>query len=234
MPEHDPITAYLAELERSLPVHGRRRERILVEAEQHLRESAALIGPETAIHRFGPARSVAAAYRPRALDRAFAQRDRLAALLMLSAMAACLPLAVELARLGRHIHSHAWIWLFALLAPTAAMALASNLLVLLRRPLGVRLVRPLAVMVAVTALWMIVEAPPVAAEFSAYRQAVQHGYQTSGCGGRSLAACAADHSDEIRLNFTFGAVCLTLLYAWAVTGRPRIPRLRGRARPELA
>jgi hypothetical protein len=53
-----PIDAYLAELARMLP-RGVPRDRILAEAEAHLREAADEVGEAEAVARFGPARDLA-------------------------------------------------------------------------------------------------------------------------------------------------------------------------------
>ena len=89
---------------------------------------------------------------------------------------------------------------------------------LLRRPAGRRLVAPLVVLVAVAALFTLLDLPPVAGVIDGYRAAVGSGYESSGCGTRALGVCAADHADEIRLNYTAGAIALTVVYFWAVTG----------------
>ena len=146
------IDRWLAEFHGHLRVHGRRRRRVIEELHAHLRESAAAHGEPEAVRRMGDARTVAESFTPRTADRLFEQRDRLAALLMLAAMAASLLLARTLERLGGPDRSHAWAWFFALLAPTAAVALVSCLAVLRRRPLEARLAAPLFAMVAVTAV----------------------------------------------------------------------------------
>lgn len=224
------IERYVAEVERRLRLHGRRRRRVLDELEAHLRESAAQAGEAEAVRRMGTPADVAHAFTPRLTDRLFEQRDRAAALLMLAAMAASVPLALDLHglndRAGRSVAAYA---LF--LAPTVAVALASNLMVLIGRPLGARLVPPLVVLVAATAAVTLFSLPPVDGVFAGYREAVSAGHESQGCGGRALAACAADHSDEIRINFTAGAIVLTALYVWAVSGWT--PAMRRRRR-ELA
>jgi hypothetical protein len=221
------IDAYLADVARHLRVHGRRRRRVLMELEAHLHESAERVGQEEAIRRMGTPEEVARPFAPRAFDRLFEQRDRLAALLMLAAMAASVPLALELHALNDRI-GRATAAYFAFLAPTVVVALASNVLVLLRHPLGERLVKPLAVLAGVTAVVTLLSLPPADGVFTGYRQAVAAGYETGGCSGRALAVCAADHSDEIRIDYTAGAIFLTALYAWAVAGWT--PRLRRRDR----
>ena len=163
------IERWLAELDRHLRVHGRRRRRVIEELDAHLREGAAAHGEPEAVRRMGDARAVAESFTPRAADRLFEQRDRLAALLMLAAMAASLPLARTLEQLGRPDPSHAWAWFLAFLAPTAAVALVSCLAVLRRRPLGARLAAPLLAMVAVTAAVVLLDLPPARAEFRTYR-----------------------------------------------------------------
>jgi uncharacterized membrane protein len=212
------VDRWLAELERHLRVHGRRRRRIVSEMRDHLAESARAHGPDEALRRIGDPQQVARSFTPRAFDRVYEQRDRLAALTMLAAMAASLPLAWTLARLGRDAGSHAWIWFMVFLAPTAAVAVVSCLLVLARRVAGMRLGLVLAAMVALTALVVVADLPPAAGEFRQYRQAVRAGHDSGGCAGRTLATCANDHSAEIRLYYSFGALVLTGGYLWAVTG----------------
>jgi hypothetical protein len=212
------IDAWLARFAASLRVHGRRRRRILDELEEHLRESAAANGERAAIERVGDPQAVAASFTPRAADRLYEQRDRVAAAVLLGAMAACIPLAGELRTLGQDTGSSAWAWFFAFLAPTAAVAAVSAVAVLGRRPLGARLARPLAVMVAVTAAVVVLGLPPAGAEFAQYQTAVRGGHNTAGCTGRTLASCADDHAWEIRFNYSAGALLLAGVYLWAVTG----------------
>src|SRR5947199_297500 len=82
-----------------LRVHGRRRRRVLEEVSGHLHECAAGHGEAEAVRRMGDPGAVARSFTPRPFDRAFEQRDRLAALVMLAAMAASVPLAWTLQRL---------------------------------------------------------------------------------------------------------------------------------------
>ncbi|MDX6521587.1 MAG: hypothetical protein QOF08_2192, partial [Gaiellales bacterium] len=199
-------------------VHGRRRRRIVEELAAHLREGAAHHGEAAAIERMGDSHDVARSFTPRLVDRAFEQRDRLSALAMLAAMLASLPLAVDLRNLGQQAGSHAWLWFFLFLAPTAAVALVACLAVLGRRPLGLRLARPLVAMVALTAFMVVLDLPPSAGEFRQYRVAVRAGHDARGCTGRTLAACADDHAGEIRVNYSIGAVVLSVIYLWAVAG----------------
>jgi hypothetical protein len=232
------IDRWLAEFHRHLRVHGRRRRRVIEELEAHLREGAAAHGEPEAVRRMGDARAVAESFTPRAADRLFEQRDRLAALLMLAAMAASLPLARTLEQPGRPDPSHAWAWFFAFLAPTAAVALVSCLAVLRRRPLGARLAAPLFAMVAVTAAVVLLDLPPSRAEFREYRVAAIAETRPSCADTLScvtattddiLASCdrdascvANDHASEIRINYSLGALALSGFYLWAVTGwRPR-------------
>jgi hypothetical protein len=55
------IEQYLAELRRELPFWS--RHRVLAEVEDHLRESAAVVGEAEAVERFGPPREVARGFR---------------------------------------------------------------------------------------------------------------------------------------------------------------------------
>jgi hypothetical protein len=223
------IERWLAEFERALRVHGRRRRRVLEEVAAHAHESAAAVGNEEALRRLGDPREVAGSFTPRPVDRLYEQRDRLAALVMLGGIAASLPLAWTLSRLGREQGSHAWAWFLALLVPTAAVAVASCVLVLARRPAGARLARVLAVMVLATAAVVTLDLPPAHAEFGQYQAAVRTGDDSTGCAGRTLARCASDHAWEIRWYYSGGAVVLATVYLWAVSGwtprrRPRPQR----------
>jgi hypothetical protein len=212
----DPVADYLAELERALMVHPRRRARILAEIEEHLRESAARHGAAEAIVRLGTPSEVARSFSPGLADRLWAERDRLAAIALLAALLACLPLARDLWRTN---DGDRGVILYALfLAPAALVATASALLVLLRRSSGRRLAAPVVALVAVVALFTLLDLPPVAGVMDGYRRAVAGGYASSGCGARALTVCAADHADEIRLNYTAGAVARAVVYLWAVTG----------------
>ena len=60
----DPIPGYLADLERALPPAPLLKRRILAEAEDHLREAAAVDGAEAAVERFGDATTVARGFAP--------------------------------------------------------------------------------------------------------------------------------------------------------------------------
>jgi len=77
------IERWLAELERELRVHGRRRKRVVEELAGHLHEAAVTDGEAGAVSRMGDPGEVARSFTPRLLDRVFEQRDRLAALTML-------------------------------------------------------------------------------------------------------------------------------------------------------
>ncbi|HEV8449931.1 MAG TPA: hypothetical protein VGQ45_00735 [Gaiellales bacterium] len=224
------IECWLAEFDRHLGVHGRRRRRVIEELDAHLREGAAAHGEPEAVRRMGDARTVAESFTPRTADRLFEQRDRLAALLMLAAMAASLPLARTLERLGGADRSHARDWFFALLAPTVAVALVSCLAVLRRRPLGARLAAPLLAMVAVTAAVVLLDLPPSRAEFRQY-QAAEITQTVPPCGNTvscPTVTTASDHASEIRINYSLGALALSGVYLWAVTGWT--PRRRDRRR----
>jgi HAAS domain-containing protein len=218
VPERDAIDCYLEELARALHVHGPRKRRILAEAAQHLRECAETHGADEAIDRFGPPETVAASFTPGPLSRAYGQRDRIAASVLVAAMAASVPLAARLHSDLEAVGSHVLLPFLVLLAPTALVALASAVLVLRRSPLGTRLAKLLAVMVAVTAVVTAVPLPPASGVFSGYREAVASGVDVTGCNSRTAAACASDHAWEVRVNYTLGALLLTGAYLWAVTG----------------
>ena len=214
----DRIDGWLERFDSALHVHGRRRVRIRLELDDHLRESASHLGEDEALRRMGDPDACAAEFTPRLIDRLWEQRDRAAALVMLAAMLASVPLAFDLEALGRHAGSSAWIGFILLVLPAALVASASCALVLAGRPEGRRLVLPLVVLVAVTAVFTLVPLPPVSQTFDAYERGVGLGFETGGCGARQLTVCAADHASELRLNYTAGAILLTALYAAAVAG----------------
>lgn len=139
-------------------VHPRRRKRIIDEIESHLRESEQRHGVAQAIARIGPPAEVARSFTPGALDRIWQQRDRFAALTMLAAMIGSLPLALEVWKLNDNVGRSTWLY-SACLAPTAVVAVISAALTLVRRPARRRLVAPLAVLVAVTAVVTLLDLP---------------------------------------------------------------------------
>jgi hypothetical protein len=219
----DPVDRYLQEVGALLRVHPRRRERVLEELDAHLRESAERHGEARAIARMGEPAAVAQGFTPRLRDRLWEERDRLAALTMLLAMIMALPMAADLIALNGKVGSSTR-WAALVLAPSALLAAASCVLVLARRPVGVRLAAPLAVLVAVTAVVTLAGLGPMGGLLNGYEQGIRHGYEANGCAGRTLAACASDHTSEARLNFSLGAVALSLAYLAAVTGwTPRRP-----------
>ena len=63
------IERWLAEFDRHLRVHGRRRRQVIEELDAHLREGAAAHGEPEAVRRMGDARTVAGSFTPRAADR---------------------------------------------------------------------------------------------------------------------------------------------------------------------
>jgi uncharacterized membrane protein len=191
----DRIDGWLDRFDAALHVHGRRRARIRLELEDQLHESASHHGEDEALRRLGNPEACAAEFTPRLVDRLWEQRDRAAALVMLAAMAASAPLAFDLGSLGRHAGSSAWIGFLVLVLPATLVASASCALVLAGRPAGRRLVLPLVVLVAVTAVFTLVPLPPASQTFDAYERGVGLG-----------------------LNYTAGAIVLTTLYAAAVTG----------------
>lgn len=64
-----------------------------------------------------------------------------------------------------------WLPLLIFLAPAGLLATLSAVLVLMRRPLGLRLAAPLAALVAVTALVAVAGLPPVGAFVADYERA---------------------------------------------------------------
>ena len=222
----DDVDRYLDQVATLLRVHPRRRGRVLDELAAHLYESAEVHGEDEALRRIGDPAAVARAFAPRRRDRLWEERDRLAAASMLLAMLMSLPMAADLVALNDRV-GHGIRWPALALAPSALVAVASCVLVLARRPLGARLALPLAVLVGATAVATLLGAGPTGDLLNGYQQGIRHGYETAGCSGRTLAACASDHTGEVRLNFSLGALALALGYLAAVTGWvPRRPRGR--------
>jgi uncharacterized membrane protein len=218
------------ELAASLRLHPSRRERVLAELRSHLQESADRHGEREALSRMGTPAQVARSFTPSRAHRLWEERDRVLAVMLVAAMAASLPMAADLMGLNGKV-GVSTTWAALLLAPSAAVAAVSSALVLMRRPAGPRLAAPLAVMVVATAMITLAGLPPMGDVLDGYAAATRSGYETGGCAGRSLAACAADHESEVRVNFSAGAVVLSLTYLAAVSGwTPRRPARR-RARP---
>jgi len=71
---------------------------------------------------------------------------------------------------AREGHS-SWVAVAIFLAPTGLLGLASALLVLGRKPLGVRLALPFCVLLAITAIMTFFEVPPVGGFLDDYEQA---------------------------------------------------------------
>jgi uncharacterized membrane protein len=222
----DGVDRYLGQVAAVLRVHPRRRGRVLDELAAHLHESAELHGESEALRRMGDPAAVASAFTPRRRDRLWEERDRLAAAAMLLAMLFSLPMAAELIALNDHV-GQSTRWAALVLAPSALLATASCILVLAHRPLGARLAMPLVMLVGATAAMTLLGAGPTGDLLNGYQQGIRHGYETAGCSGRTLGACASDHAAEVRLNFSLGAVALALGYLVAVAGWvPRRPRRR--------
>src|SRR4051812_11798023 len=219
----DDLERYLAAVGRSLRVHPRRRARILEELAAHPHESAAAYGPQEALRRMGPPAELARGFTPHLRDRAWEERDRLAALLVLAAMAGSLPMAADLAALNRDV-GQSVLLPGVLLATCAGLALAACALTLARRVAGLMLAVPLAALVTVTAILTLAGLPPMGGLLGGYGAAIRQGFESSGCAGRTLAACSADHESEIRFAYALGAEALSLLYLAAVAGwTPRRP-----------
>jgi hypothetical protein len=85
----DPVDAYLLELGRELSSSRRERARILAEVEDHLRESAAAHGAETALHRFGAVAEVAARFQAELAAGAAARTVRLLAVALVAFVGLC-------------------------------------------------------------------------------------------------------------------------------------------------
>jgi hypothetical protein len=122
-----------------------------------------------------------------------------------------------------------WLLLLAFLVPTGIVATVSAILVLRRDPRGIRLVVPLAALVAATAVVTFIGAPPVGGFLDDYEQAalargvdVPEYRRGQGWTERDYVE---NRTSEVRSQGTIGAIAAVGLYVLLVRARqPRRPR----------
>jgi hypothetical protein len=124
-----------------------------------------------------------------------------------------------------------WIAALLFLLPTGILGLASALLVLWRKPLGVRLALPFCVLLFATAVIVFFGAPPAGGFLDDYEQAsLERGVNVPNHleeQGVTEAEHIEDETDDVRAQGALGAIAVIIVYAATV--------LRGsRARPKQA
>jgi hypothetical protein len=133
-----------------------------------------------------------------------------------------------------------WIPVALLLAPTAILGLASAILVLRRRPLGIRLAWPFCGLLVITAVITFFGFPPVGEFLDDYEQAalargvtVPPYLAEQGMGPEEYVE---SETKDVRAEGAIGSIALALVYAATVArgGRARIEQLtkKRKARPE--
>jgi hypothetical protein len=121
-----------------------------------------------------------------------------------------------------------WAAVAAFIAPAAVVGLASALLVLWRKPLGVRLALPLCIILLVTAAMTFFEAPPVGGFLDDYQQAaLARGVEVPPfleAKGTTPAEYVESQASDVRSQGAIGAIILIVVYGVTV--------LRGTRRPK--
>jgi hypothetical protein len=120
-----------------------------------------------------------------------------------------------------------WAGVAILIAPTAILGLASALLVLSRKPLGVRLAFPFCALLFVTAIITLLGAPPVGEFLDDYeRAALARGVDVPEFleqQGTTPQEYVDNEAGEVRSQGAIGAIVMIVVYAGTVIrgSRPR-------------
>jgi hypothetical protein len=113
-----------------------------------------------------------------------------------------------------------WVGVALLLAPSAILGLASALLVLQRKPLGVRLALPFCAVLFVTAIITLVGAPPVGGFLDDYeRAALARGVDVPEFleqQGTTPEEYVDGEAGDVRSQGAIGAIALIVVYAGTV------------------
>jgi hypothetical protein len=141
--------------------------------------------------------------------------------------------AASIARLmyvvAREGHS-SWVSIAIFILPAAVLGLASALLVLMRKPLGVRLALPFVVVLFVTAAMTFLKAPPVGGFLDDYEQAaLARGVDVPAfeeARGTTPAEWVEKQTGDVRTQGAVGAIVLIIVYAATVLRGSRSGRAR--------
>jgi hypothetical protein len=121
-----------------------------------------------------------------------------------------------------------WLAVLALIAPAAILGIASALLVLWRKPLGVRLARPLCIVLVITAVWTFFELPPVGRFLDDYQAAaLARGVDVPPyLEARDVtpAEYVESQAKDVRSQGALGAIILVVLYGATVLRGSRKPK----------
>jgi hypothetical protein len=113
-----------------------------------------------------------------------------------------------------------WAVIIAFIAPAAVLGLASALLVLWRKPLGVRLGWPLCIVLVVTAVMTFFEAPPVGGFLDDYQAAaLERGVDVPPyleAKDTTPAEYVESQANDVRSQGALGAIIVVVLYGMTV------------------
>jgi hypothetical protein len=131
-----------------------------------------------------------------------------------------------------------WVGITLLIAPAAILGLASAMLVLWRKPLGVRLALPFCAILLVTAGWTFFEAPPVGGFLDDYQAAaLARGVDVPPyleARGTTPQEYVESQASDVRSQGAIGAIILLAVYAGTVLRGSRQAKAKAaqpRARP---
>jgi hypothetical protein len=120
-----------------------------------------------------------------------------------------------------------WLSVLLFVLPAAVLGLASALLVLMRKPLGVRLALPFVIVLSVTAVMTFLAAPPVGGFLDDYEQAaLARGVDVPAfeeAQGTTPQEWVEKETGDVRSQGAVGAIVLVVIYVATVLrgSRPR-------------
>ena len=130
-----------------------------------------------------------------------------------------------------------WIPIVAIILPVGLLGLASTLLVLFRKPLGVRLALPFCVLLATVAVMTFFELPPFGGFLDDYEQAaLQRGVAVPTYleeNGTTPEQYVEDQVGDVRSQGAIGAVAVIVVYVATVLRGSRTPS-RAKGQPAKA
>jgi hypothetical protein len=125
---------------------------------------------------------------------------------------------------------NSWLAVLALIAPAAILGIASALLVLWRKPLGVRLAVPLCIVLVLTAIITFFELPPVGGFLDDYQAAaLERGVDVPPyLEARDVtpAEYVESKASDVRSQGALGAIIVVILYGITVLRGSRKPGAR--------
>jgi hypothetical protein len=149
--------------------------------------------------------------------------------------------AASIARLMYVVASEgysSWLGVTLFILPAAVLGLASAFLVLLRRPLGVRLALPFVIVLAITAAMTFVGAPPVGGFLDDYEQAsLARGVDVPAfeeAQGTTPEEWVEHQTSDVRTQGAVGALVLVIIYTATVLRGSRSHRAQRATAPRAS